>query len=198
MRADIAPGAVFPDYELTDHTGKRRKLSDLQGPDPMIHVLCRGGFCPKARRQAEGLVELDREMEVGYCCLVTISTDTLMETNEYRTGIGAHRAFLSDAGRKVQKDLEIAEYTDATHDPMIPHTIVLEPGLVVFKIYSGYLYFARSTTEELRQDLRAISRKIRPDWDITRPERKAAWERGEKDCFYPYGKSFAKVFGEQE
>ena len=33
MRADIVGGAAFPDYELTDHTGKRRKLSDLQGPD---------------------------------------------------------------------------------------------------------------------------------------------------------------------
>jgi peroxiredoxin len=198
MRADIAPGAVFPDYELTDHTGKHRKLSDLQGPDPMILVLSRGGFCPKDRRQAEGLVELDREMEIGYCRLVTISTDTLMETNEYRSGIGAHWTFLSDAGRKVQKDLEIAEYTDPTHDPMIPHTIVLEPGLVVFKIYSGYWYFGRPTIEELRQDLRAVSRKIRPDWDITRPEMKAAWERGEKDRFYPYGKSYAKVFGEQE
>jgi len=31
MRADIVAGAVFPDYELTDHTGERRKLSDLQG-----------------------------------------------------------------------------------------------------------------------------------------------------------------------
>jgi peroxiredoxin len=198
MRSDIAPGAVFPDYELADHTGKHRKLSDLQGPDPMILVLSRGGFYPKDHRQAEGLVELDREMEVGYCRLVTVSTDTLMETNEYRTGIGAHWTFLSDAGRKVQKDLEIAEYTDPTHDPMIPHTIVLEPGLVVFKIYSGYWYFGRPTIEELKKDLRAVSRKIRPDWDITRPEMKAAWERGEKDRFYPYGKSFAKVFGEQE
>ena len=26
MRADIVASAVFPDYELTDHTGKRRKL----------------------------------------------------------------------------------------------------------------------------------------------------------------------------
>jgi len=34
MRADILAGAVFPDYELTDHTGKRRKLSDLQGQIP--------------------------------------------------------------------------------------------------------------------------------------------------------------------
>jgi hypothetical protein len=26
MRSDIVPGAVFPDYELCDHTAKRRKL----------------------------------------------------------------------------------------------------------------------------------------------------------------------------
>jgi peroxiredoxin len=110
MRADIVPGAIFPDYELTDHSAKRRKLSDLQGPDPMIVVLGRGGFCPKDRRQAEGLVQLQRELEVGYCRMVTISTDNLLETNEYRTGIGAHWTFLSDAGRVIQKDLDIAEH----------------------------------------------------------------------------------------
>jgi hypothetical protein len=27
MRADIVPGATFPDYDLADHTGKHRKLS---------------------------------------------------------------------------------------------------------------------------------------------------------------------------
>jgi peroxiredoxin len=198
MRADIVPGAVFPDYELTDHTGKRRKLSELQGSDPMILVLSRGGFCPKDRRQAEGLVHLHREIEVGYCRLATISTDNLIETNEYRTAIGAHWPFLSDAGRKVQKDLDIAEYTDPAHNPMIPHTIVLEPGLVVFKIYNGYWFFGRPTNEELRQDLRAVLKKCRPDWDITGPELKAAWGRGEKDRFYPYGKSYADVFADQE
>ena len=31
MRADIVPGGTFPDYELTDHTKKRRRLSELQG-----------------------------------------------------------------------------------------------------------------------------------------------------------------------
>src|SRR2546422_1820207 len=106
MRADIVAGAVFPDYELTDHAGKRRKLSDLQGPDPMILVLSRGGFCPKDRRQAEGLVQLHHEMEVGYSRLVTISTDNMLLTNEYRDGVGAHWTFLSDPGRKVQKDLD--------------------------------------------------------------------------------------------
>src|SRR6201996_3594470 len=127
MRSDIVPGAIFPDYELSDHTAKHRKLSDLQGADPMILVLSRGGFCPKDRRQAENLVQLHRELEVGYCRLVTISTDSLMETNESRTAVGAQWSFLSDAGRRVQKALDIAEYTDPTHNPMIPHSIVLEP-----------------------------------------------------------------------
>ena len=198
MRADIIPGAVFPDYELADQTGKHRTLSELQGPDPMILILSRGGYCPKDRRQAEGLLQLYREMEVGYCRMVTISTDNLLETNEFRSGVGAHWPFLSDPGRKIQKDLDIAEYTDPTHNPMIPHTLVLEPGLTVFKIYNGYWYFGRPTIEELRLDLRSVSHKCRPDWDIASPELKAAWARGEKERFYPYGKSYAKVFAEQE
>src|SRR5258707_1234101 len=81
---------------------------------------------PKDRRQAEGLVQLHHEMEVGYSRLVTISTDNMLLTNEYRDGVGAHWTFLSDPGRKVQKDLDIAEYTDPEHNPMIPHVIVLE------------------------------------------------------------------------
>ena len=85
MRPEIVPGAVFPDYELSDHTAKRRKLSELQGQDPMVLVLSRGGFCPKDRRQHEGLLHLHREIEVGYCRLVTISTDNITETSEFRS-----------------------------------------------------------------------------------------------------------------
>jgi peroxiredoxin len=198
VRPDIVPGAVFPDYELADHTGKRRKLSELQGPDPMVVMLSRGSFCPKDRRQAEGLVQLHREMEVGYCRLVTISTDNLLETNENRAGIGAHWPFLSDPRRIVQKDLDIAEYTDPTHNPMIPHVVVLEPGLVIYRIYEGYWFFGRPTVEELRQDLRAVTRKCRPDWDITRPELRAAWEQGRKDQFYPYGKTLAQTLSDKD
>jgi peroxiredoxin len=198
MRPDIVPGATFPDYDLPDQTGKHRKLSELQRGDPMIVMLSRGSFCPKDRRQLEGLVQLHREMEVGYCRLVTISTDNLLETNEMRTGVAAHWPFLSDPARKVQKDLDIAEYTDPTHNPMIPHTLVLEPKLVVHKIYNGYWFFGRPTVEELRLDLRAVLQKCRPDWDITRPELKAAWARGDKAGFYPYGKSYAQIFAEQK
>ena len=149
----------------------------------MVVVLGRGGFCPKDRRQAEGLLELHREMEVGYCRLVTITTDNITQTNEYRSGVGAHWPFLSDPRRIIQKDLDIAEYTDPVHDPMIPHVIVLEPGLVIHKIYNGYWFFGRPTVEELRQTCVLSARKCRPDWDITTPELKAAWQQGRKERF---------------
>src|SRR3989440_7368264 len=103
MRPDIVPGGALSDYELPDHRGKHRTLSELQGGDPLVLVLSRGSFCPKDRRQHEGLLQLHREMQVGYCRLVTVSTDNLLETNEFRTGVGAHWTFLSDPGRKVQK-----------------------------------------------------------------------------------------------
>jgi len=198
MRADIVPGAVLPDYELSDHHGKHRKLSELQGGDPLVLVLARGGFCPKDRRQHEGLLQLHREMQVGYCRLVTVSTDNLLETNEFRAAVGADWTFLSDPGRKLQKDLDIAEYTDPHHDPMIPHTLVLEPGLRVFKIYEGYWFFGRPTVEELRLDLRAVLQRCRPDWSISGAAQRAAWAKGEKAGFHPYGKTQAQVLAERD
>jgi peroxiredoxin len=198
MRPDIVRGAVFPDYELTDHRGMRRKLSELQGDDPLVLVLSRGSFCPKDRRQHEGLVLLHREMRVGYCRLVTLSTDNLIETNEFRTGTGAEWIFLSDPGRRVQQDLDIAEYTDPEHNPMIPHTLVLEPGLRVAKVYNGYWFFGRPTVEELRHDLREVLRRCRPDWDVSSAEHRAAWANGDKAGFYPYGKTQAQVLAQSD
>jgi peroxiredoxin len=198
MRPDIVPGATFPDYELTDHRGARRRLSELQDADPLVLVLARGGYCPKDRRQHEGLLQLHREMLVGYCRLVTLSTDSLVETREFRAAVGAAWTFLSDAGRKVQKDLDIAEYTDPTHNPMIPHTLVLEPGLRVYKIYQGYWFFGRPTIEELRLDLRAVLQRCRPDWDISSATQRTAWAEGDKAAFYPYGKTQPRLLAEPD
>jgi hypothetical protein len=49
---------------------------------------------------------------------------------------------------------------------MIPHTLVLEPGLRIYKIYSGYWFFGRPTLDELRLDLRAVLQRCRPDWGL--------------------------------
>ena len=68
---------------------------------------------------------------------------------EFRASVGAQWPFLSDPGRIVQKDLDIQEYTDPEHDPMIPHTLVLKPGLVVHTIYNGYWFWGRPSVDDL-------------------------------------------------
>ena len=98
----------------------------------------------------------------------------------------------------MQKDLDIAEYTDPDHNPMIPHTLVIEPGLRIHKIYNGYWFFGRPTVEELRHDLRNVLQRCRPDWDISSTEQREAWAVGKQEGFYPYGKTRAQVFAEQD
>ena len=80
---------------------------------------------------------------------------------------------------------------------MIPHTVVLEPGLRIYKIYNGYWFFGRPTVEDA-SDLRDVLQRCRPDWDISNTEQRAAWATGNKKRFYPYGKTQAQVFAEQE
>jgi hypothetical protein len=42
-----------------------------------------------------------------------------------------------DSGRESAIYI-LREHTDPVHNPMIPHTLVLEPGLLIYKIYMGY------------------------------------------------------------
>lgn len=178
-------GAIhFPDYELPDHTGTRRRLSELQGADPLALVLALGGYCPKEHEQHLWMAAMERELTAGYCRLVTISTDTVLASMEWRQRLGAHWPFLSDEKRAVQKDLGIREYTDPEHDPMVPHTILLEPGLIVHKTYTGYWYWGRPTPEEIRQDFRSLTRRCRADWDPFAPGLQRERESGNKERFF--------------
>ena len=161
--------AASSDYELTDHTKTRRRLGELQGIDPMILVLSRGGFCPKDHQQHLELAANYPKIRVAYAQIVTISTDNILKTNEFRDSVGAQWTFLSDAGRKIQKDLDIQEYTDSCYDPMIPYTLVLKPGLVIYSVYNGYWFWGRPSFEDLRRDLREVTREVRPGWDLAAP-----------------------------
>jgi peroxiredoxin len=184
VRADIAPGGVFPDYELTDHTGSRRRLSDLQGNDPMILVLSRGHFCPKDLQQHLQLATFYPQMVAGYTQIVTIATDDVLTINDFRASVGAQWTFLSDASRKVQRELDIQEYTDPHNDPMIPHTLVLKPGLLIHTIYNGYWYWGRPSINDLCRDLRVVTKAIRPDWDLSAPGLRENWDTGDRTKHY--------------
>jgi hypothetical protein len=133
---------------------------------------------------------MEPEIGVGYARIVTISVDDQLTLREWRSALGVSWPFLSDHDRTVQRDLDIQEYTDPHHDPMIPHTLTLEPGLIVHRIYLGYWYWGRPTPEEVRQDFRAITRKIRPDWDLSTPGLREEWESGDHHAFWPYDREW--------
>ena len=154
MRSDIVPGGIFPDYALPDHTGVVRTLSELQGRDPLILTLARGHYCPKEHQQHLELAAFQSKVAVAYTQIVTIATDERHELQEFRASVGAWWTFLADPGRIMQRDLDIQEYTDPGHDPMIPHTLVLKPGLVVHSVYNGYWFWGRPSVDDLWHDLR--------------------------------------------
>ena len=144
----------------------------------MVLHFSRGGFDPKEHQFVRQLVNVYPEFRNAYTRLVLISTDNQLGINEFRDALGATWPFLSDPDRVIQEDLDIKEFTDEPHNPMIPHTFVLEPGLKIFKVYNGYWYWGRPTMAELHVDLRALFQKIRPDFDLASPGLKEAWERG--------------------
>jgi peroxiredoxin len=186
MRSDIAPGGTFPDYELCDHEKVSRRLSELQGDDPLILTLARGHYCPKEHQQHRELAEAYPKIAVAYTQIATISTDADHELKEFRASLGASWTFLGDPARTVQKDLDIQEYTDPDHDPMIPYTLVLKPGLVIHSIYNGYWFWGRPSVVDLWHDLRAVTREIRPDWDLSAAGLRDAWDAGDRTPFHGF------------
>jgi hypothetical protein len=63
MRPDIAPGGTFPDYELPEHTNVSRRLTELQGDDPLILTLARSHVRgPSARRPDNRQVASGKEV----------------------------------------------------------------------------------------------------------------------------------------
>src|SRR4029079_5014189 len=191
MRSDIAPGGTFPDYELPDHTGALRRLSEIQGEDPLVLTLARGHYCPKEHQQHLELAAFYPKVAVAYTQIATISTDDHHESQEFRASVGAQWPFLSDPGRTVQRDLDIQEYTDPENNPMIPHTLVLEPGLVIHRIYNGYWFWGRPSVFDLWHDLREASSQIRPDWDLSTPGLRAGWDTDDFSLFHGWDRRVA-------
>jgi peroxiredoxin len=176
MRADLVPGATLPDFELPDHEGITRRLSALQGEDPMVLLLSRGRHCPREQHHHRELLKLHEWCQVAYTRMVTIAANDLHDLNSFKIAVAAPWPFLSDAERVVQRTLDIQEYTDPYHDPLIPHTLVLAPDLRIERIYVGFWFWGRPSSYELWADLRHLFRRIKPDFDPTLPEARAAWE----------------------
>jgi peroxiredoxin len=162
----LGPGDTFPDLDLPDHTGRQRRLSETAGGDPVALFTSRGWWCPKEQRFLRRLVALQDEFEVGYARMVVVSVDPPEVQSAFRAGLGARFLFLSDAERIWLDRLELREDTDTVHHPYRPAAFTLGPDLRIEASYNGYWFWGRPTAEELRQDMRAISMRVRADWAL--------------------------------
>jgi peroxiredoxin len=169
MELPFAPGDAFPDLELPDHNGNRRRLAELAGEDPTVLQFFRGWWCPKEQRFFRRLVALQEEAEVGYARFVSVSVDRPAVSAAFRAGLGARWTFLCDPDHRAVEDLGLRETTDTLNDPFVPAVFVLAPSLRVHSAYNGYWFWGRPTAAELVADLRAVTRAIRSDWDAPTP-----------------------------
>ena len=166
---NLSVGEAFPDFELPDHGGRQRRISDYTRPGSLDEMLCfddgyplilvfgRGFFCPRDQEQMRGLVQFQSELAVNYCQLVSVSADPPRVAAAFRAGLGARWPFLADEGREVIERVGIVDETEGEYAGVSrPFTFVLRPDLTIHRIYDGWFFVGRPTLEELRHDLREI------------------------------------------
>jgi peroxiredoxin len=112
------------------------------------------------------LTEFQRETAVSYCKIAAVSVDPPEVNAAFRAGLGASFPFLSDKDREAIHRLDIVDTSDKHHGLIaIPYTFALMPDLTIHNLYCGWWYVGRPTVEEIRQDLRAMMKKCRADFD---------------------------------
>jgi peroxiredoxin len=162
----VNAGERFPDLDLPDHTGRSRQLSEIAGGDPLALFTSRGWWCPKEQRYLTELCELQDEFEVAYARIAVLSVDPPEVQAAFRAGLGARFTFLSDHERRWLPQLDLLEDTDTLHRPYRPTAFTLFPDLRVHRTYNGYWFWGRPSQEELRRDMREMTRAIRVDWEL--------------------------------
>lgn len=178
MSRHLEPGMTIPDFELPDEDGVMHRLSELQGENLMVLHLSRGEHCPRERQHHRELLRFHEWCSVAFTELVSILPNGLHDVYKMKIATGARWTFLADEELELRTLLEIDEYTDIHHDyAVVPHTVILSPGLVIEKVYVGYWFWGRPSPEQLWQDLGEIHARIKADFDPTLAGPRADWEQ---------------------
>ena len=185
MSKGLTPGETLPDFELPDENGDVHRLSELQSDDAMVLMLGRGEHCPRERQHQREMLRFHEWASVAFTQLVTVLPNDLHDVFRLKISTGAHWTYLADAELEVQSALDIREYTDPKHPANVPHTLLLAPGLVIDKVYVGYWFWGRPSPYRLWEDLGDLFQSIKPDFDPTTAEAKAAWEEAKRKGAVP-------------
>ena len=193
MRPDIAPGATFPDYELPDHTDTPRRLSEIQGDDPMILTLARGHYCPKEHQQHLELAAFYPKIAVAYTQIATIATDEHHTLQEFRNVGRRPVALPLRPGRIVQQDLDIQEYTDPDERPDDPAHARAQAGPRRPQHLQRLLVLGSPVVRRpLARPARGLRARSAPDWDLSTPGLREKWDAGDLSPFHGWDRRAAQ------
>jgi peroxiredoxin len=193
MSKGLEPGLTVPDFKLPDENGVMHTLSELQGDDCMILMLGRGEHCPRERMHQREMVKFHEWSDVSFTRLVTILPNDPHDVYKLRISSGAHWPFLVDERLEVREHFQIDEYTDTHHgNAVVPHTLVMAPGLVIDKVYVGYWFWGRPSIYQLWDDLAGLLSRIKGDFDPTTAKARAAYAEGRNGARKP-GKKAARA-----
>ncbi len=74
---------------------------------------------------------------------------------------------------------------------MIPHTIVLKPGLVVHSVYNGYWFWGTAIRRRSLARPPGRHQGDPPDWDLSTPGLRDAWDAGDLSSFHGWDRRAA-------
>ena len=119
-------------------------LSELQGHDPMILTLAAWALLPEGAPATSRSSPPSKRRSPWRTRLVTTQPTNITRCQVPAPTVGceAGRSSPTPIG-SFSATLNIQEYTDPDHDPMIPHTLVLAPGLIVHRVYNGYWFWGQ-------------------------------------------------------
>jgi hypothetical protein len=141
----------------------------------MVVQLGRGEHCPRERQHHRELLKFHEWCGTLEGELVTIVPNNLHDTLKLKMTAGGHWTFLADVDLQVRSILGIEEYVDDHHVASVPHTVVLAPGLKIFKVYVGFWFWGRPSIYDLWADLRELRKEYEYNFDPLLPEAKAKW-----------------------
>ena len=142
----------------------------------LVLLLGRGEHCPRERMHQREMVKFHEWCDLAFTRLVTILPNEAHDVYKLRISSGAHWPFLCDTKLEVRSHFEIDEYTDDHHDyAVVPHTLILSPGLKIERVYVGYWFWGRPSIFRLWDDLAEIFGRIKADFDPTTAKARASF-----------------------
>ena len=180
MSKDLEPGGRLPDFELPDENGDAAPAVGAAGRRRA------GPACSAAASTARASASTSARCStstsgapVAFTQLVTVLPNDLHDVYKMKIATGAHWTFLADTELEVQRTLDIDEYTDPHHDYAgVPHTVMLAPGPRDREGLRRLLVLGPAVAvPALGRPAGDLLSRIKPDFDPTTPEARAAWER---------------------